>query len=135
MYEIGARIKRLREERKISQKELAERIGISNSRVSNWEQGLNRPDVDLLAGICTALSVSPSELLDIKPSVDDFDEKERSMIKDYRALDERGKDIVDMVIQSQLQYQSVTPGRPSPEDIAEAEGVLSDVLAQYEKLL
>lgn len=38
-YELGNRIKRLRKELGISQKELAERIGVSNSRVSNWEQG------------------------------------------------------------------------------------------------
>lgn len=43
-YEIGNRIRKYREKLGISQKELAERIGVSNGRVSNWEQGLNRPD-------------------------------------------------------------------------------------------
>ena len=39
----------------MTQKQLAERIGVSNSRVSNWEQGLNRPDADILAAVCVAL--------------------------------------------------------------------------------
>lgn len=38
-YEIGARIRKYREMRGFSQKELAQKIGVSNSRVSNWEQG------------------------------------------------------------------------------------------------
>ena len=42
-YEIGARIRKYREMSGFSQKELAQKIGVSNSRVSNWEQGINRP--------------------------------------------------------------------------------------------
>ena len=58
-YEIGNRIRKYREECNMTQKQLAERIGVSNSRVSNWEQGLNRPDADILAAVCVALDVSP----------------------------------------------------------------------------
>ena len=50
-YEIGARIRKYREMSGFSQKELAQKIGVSNSRVSNWEQGINRPDADILADI------------------------------------------------------------------------------------
>ena len=63
-YDIGSRIRKYREEGGISQKELANRINVSNSRISNWEQGLNRPDADVLADICRALNISPSELLE-----------------------------------------------------------------------
>ena len=37
-YEIGARIRKYREMSGFSQKELAQKIGVSNSRVSNWNQ-------------------------------------------------------------------------------------------------
>lgn len=40
-YEIGSRIRKYREENNLSQKQLAEKIGVSNSRVSNWEQGVS----------------------------------------------------------------------------------------------
>ena len=69
-YEIGSRIRKYREENNLSQKQLAEKIGVSNSRVSNWEQGLNRPDADILAAICVALDVSPSLLLGIQVTGD-----------------------------------------------------------------
>ena len=83
-YEIGARIRKYREMSGFSQKELAQKIGVSNSRVSNWEQGINRPDADILADICKALNVSPSELLDVRLSPEDLSEQERKVIMAYR---------------------------------------------------
>lgn len=86
-YEIGNRIRKYREDRKLSQKQLAELIGVSNSRVSNWEQGINRPDADILAEICRALQVSPSELLDVH-LMDGLTEQERKVLQSYRAKPE-----------------------------------------------
>ena len=83
-YEIGSRIRKYREEKNLSQKQLAEKIGVSNSRVSNWEQGLNRPDADILAAICVALDVSPSLLLGIQVTGDELTEQERKVLKAYR---------------------------------------------------
>ena len=83
-YEIGARICKYREMRGLSQKELADLIGVSNSRVSNWEQGINRPDVDILSEICIALNVSPSEMLDVRLSPEDLSDQERKVIMAYR---------------------------------------------------
>ena len=84
-YEIGARIARYRKLKNYSQREFAELIGVSGSRVSNWEQGTHRPDVDILANICKVLEVSPSELLDIRLSTDELNEHERELILAYRA--------------------------------------------------
>lgn len=84
-YEIGNRIRQYREERILTQKQLAEKIGVSNSRVSNWEQGINRPDADIIADICIALDVSPSDLLDVRLSTDELNDKERKIITAYRA--------------------------------------------------
>lgn len=83
-YEIGSRIRKYREENNLSQKQLAEKIGVSNSRESNWEQGLNRPDADILAAICVALDVSPSLLLGIQVTGDELTEQERRVLKAYR---------------------------------------------------
>lgn len=87
-YEIGNRIRKYREECNMTQKQLADRIGVSNSRVSNWEQGLNRPDADILAAVCVALDVSPSLLLGIRVTGDDLTEQERRVLKAYREKDD-----------------------------------------------
>lgn len=83
-YEIGNRIRKYREEFGLTQTELADRIGVSNSRVSNWEQGINRPDADMLAEICMALNVSPSLLLGIQISTEELSDHERRIIQAYR---------------------------------------------------
>lgn len=83
-YEIGSRIRMYRKESGITQEQLAERIHVTKSRVSNWEQGINRPDADILADICRALNVSPSCLLGVHLSADDLSDRERKVIQAYR---------------------------------------------------
>lgn len=92
-YEIGARIRQYRELRGLSQKELAEMINISNNRLSNWEQGINRPNADILASICKALEVSPSELLNIHLDTDNLTEQERRLITAYRSKPDLQKSV------------------------------------------
>ena len=87
-YEIGSRIKKYREIRGLTQVQLSKMLGISNSRVSNWEQGINRPDADIIADICRVLNVSPSELLGVHLSSDELTEHERRLIEAYRSKSE-----------------------------------------------
>ena len=83
-YQIGLRIRKFREANNMTQKQLADKIGVTGSRVSNWEQGIHRPDVDILANICTALNVSPSELLDIHININELSAHEQKLITAYR---------------------------------------------------
>lgn len=84
-YEIGSRIAKYRKIKNLSQKEFAKLIGVTNSRVSNWEQGTHRPDVNILSNICNVLDVSPSDLLDIHLSTDELTEHERNLVLSYRS--------------------------------------------------
>lgn len=83
-YEIGSRIRRYRKENGLTQEQLADKINVTKNRVSNWEQGINRPEADILADICRALNVSPSNLLGVYLSSDDLNERERRVIQAYR---------------------------------------------------
>lgn len=83
-YQIGVRIRKFREANNMTQKQLADKIGVTGSRVSNWEQGIHRPDVDILANICTALNVSPSELLDIHLNINELSAHEQKLLTAYR---------------------------------------------------
>lgn len=87
-YEIGERIRTYREKNGLSQQQLGEKIGVSNNRISNWEQGFNRPNADILAALCTALNVSPSLLLGVHLSDDELSETERNVINAYRSKPE-----------------------------------------------
>ncbi len=83
-YEIGSRIRMYRKERGLTQEQLADKINVTKSRVSNWEQGINRPDADILTDICRVLNVSPSDLLNVHLSSDDLTARERKVIQAYR---------------------------------------------------
>lgn len=75
-YEIiGNDIKKYRELNGFTQKQLAEKLGISSARLSNWELGTNRPDVDMLAKLCNILNVSANTLLHLDEQVSDLSDE------------------------------------------------------------
>jgi transcriptional regulator with XRE-family HTH domain len=65
---IGGQVLRLRQERGLSQLELAERIGVSYQQIQKYEKGDTRITVRLLYALADALSVSVSQLLDVAGS-------------------------------------------------------------------
>ena len=67
---ISENIRLLREERKISQKELAEILGVSNKTVSKWETGAGLPDINIIVPLSQALGVSTDEILKERPITD-----------------------------------------------------------------
>lgn len=83
-FEIGKRIRKYREDRGLSQSELAAILKISSGRLSNWEQGLHRPNANIISEICNALNVSPSDILGVHLSEDEMTEHERKVLKAYR---------------------------------------------------
>ena len=62
-YVTGCTIKTLREKKKLTQSELAERIGVSGKTISKWETGKGLPDISLLQPLAQALSISVMELM------------------------------------------------------------------------
>ena len=62
-YVTGAVIRRLREEKGLTQLQLGERIGVIDKTVSKWETGKGLPDITLLEPLAAALGVSLMELL------------------------------------------------------------------------
>ena len=64
---VSETIRRLRKANRLSQRELAERLGVSFQAVSKWERGINLPDLLLIPHLCHVLGVSADELLDMPP--------------------------------------------------------------------
>ena len=62
-YVTGALIKKLRESRKMTQEELADKICVSSKAVSKWETGRGFPDIGLIENLAKALDISVIELL------------------------------------------------------------------------
>ena len=62
-YVTGAVIRKLRENKKMTQEELAEKLFVSSKAVSKWETGQGFPDVSLMEPLAKALGISVIELL------------------------------------------------------------------------
>ena len=71
----GQFISRVRMEKGMTQKELAQKVGVTDKAVSKWETGRGIPDISSLDALCNALDVSVNELLSGEVLPPEFYEK------------------------------------------------------------
>lgn len=63
---VGERLARIRRERGITQAELAEKLGLAQPNVSDYERGILRLNADLILKLTGILKVSADELLGLR---------------------------------------------------------------------
>ncbi|MEK5068059.1 helix-turn-helix domain-containing protein [Sporosarcina sp. FSL K6-1508] len=68
---LGKRLKNEREKRKWSQKYVAERVGITNTVLSNYERDYRDPDTDMLAKLAELYEVATDYLLGVRSKKDE----------------------------------------------------------------
>ena len=61
---IGRFIAKLRKEQKMTQLDLATKIGVSDRAISKWENGRGLPDISIIRSLCDVLEISIDELLE-----------------------------------------------------------------------
>ena len=88
---IGQNLRRLREERRLSQNDLAEKIGVRSSRISAIEHGREGMGKYLMTRICKTLDVPPyvfysSPMTDKTGTEDDQAQRVLALIREARAL-------------------------------------------------
>ena len=60
---IGKFIAECRRQRKMTQSELGEKLGVTEKSISNWENGRNMPDLSLFKPLCEELNISLNDLM------------------------------------------------------------------------
>ena len=60
---IGKFIASCRKQKNITQQELAEKLGVSDRTIGNWENGRNMPDLSLFKPLCKELDISLNDFL------------------------------------------------------------------------
>ena len=60
---IGKFIFELRKEKKMTQQELADKIGVTDRAISKWENGRGMPDISLMKPLCEILDITLNELI------------------------------------------------------------------------
>lgn len=104
--DFGDRLRDARKRKGLTQRQLADMIGAKHNSVSNWENGLNMPDPDLIQNLCWALDVDANYFFDdlntAKPAPSPTHMTSREVAFIYDGLDDHGKIIIDAVIRLEV---------------------------------
>lgn len=95
MMTLGQRIQNFRREKGLTQKQLAEILGLATGTIQQYELDKRQPRINQLQAIAAALNVSTADLLGIEP-----DEKFDKLIKHFPnapASIEDGKAVIKIV--------------------------------------
>ena len=90
------RLKELRVSRHISQKELAERLGVSQQTVASWEVGRTEPSNIFLSSLSKVFNVSADYLLgnDQSRKTLPITNEERTLLSDFKSLTADGQNMI-----------------------------------------
>lgn len=91
---FGNFIKELRKEKGITQKELGEKLNITDKAISKWERGLSFPDITMLNILAEFFEIDVSELLNGEKGIKKDIDTEKAIdeaIEKYKNLEEKRK--------------------------------------------
>ena len=93
MGNIGENIKNFRTFRGIKQQELADMLDRTKSVISNWERGINSPEVDLVETMCKIFQCSPNEIFGWEES------QELAVLEEFKNLQKEKNDIEKRIVE------------------------------------
>ncbi len=83
MDKISLRIVDLRKQKRITQQELADHVGVSSQTISKWETGSSMPDITVLPSLADYFQVTTDQLLGLKPLDGEIYIPEETAATDY----------------------------------------------------
>ena len=125
---IGYRIREARERKNWTQTELGEKIGVTGSAITNYENNTSHPKEPILYKLLDVLEVDANflfqdEMHSVKPDILSFFEKD--IINKYRKLDKYGKEAVENLLNTETKRI----------DDFEKQKVLADTEQEYAKII
>ena len=101
---IGSRIKTKRKEARLTQEQLAERVSVTVGYISQIERGITKPNLEMLAQLCTVLGCDLPYLTDgVILGAKDYLSDE--IYKKFALLSEKSKtmisDIIDIILKNE----------------------------------
>lgn len=92
MAHFGEILAELRQDRQLTQKELAEHFHVSIGTISNYEKGVHKPDLEMLCALAHFFHVSTDYLLGLAPKSVSYETFQRT-IGEGRTIE----DLVDYI--------------------------------------
>ena len=110
---FGDRIKARREELALSRPQLADRLGVTPSTVSNYETGVSFPKEEMMLRLFDCLETDPNTLFQdsFRRGADVLTERERQLLEQYRSLSPLGRESVQTMVEAlrACQQESAAP--------------------------
>lgn len=106
MLTYGERLRMYRKHAKLTQKELAEKLGVDNSLISNWERDINKYDIDMLIPLSEALDISVNDLVGFYTDYS-LDPQEEKLVQLFRKLDEPDNKLIIDLAETLLKYKEM----------------------------
>lgn len=116
---LGEQMKARRNELKLTRSELADRLGVSPSAVSNYENGLSFPKEDVMLRLFDSLETEPNVLFQgsFRNGGQVLNGQERALLRQYRGLSPLGRETVRSVVEALCAYRDeVETARPEKQE-------------------
>lgn len=101
---FGMNLKNIRKATGYTQKQVADRLGLTAQAVSKWENNVNEPDMGQIAVMCLMFGCTTDDLTGHETAP--LSAEERELVSLYRKVPEDVKDIVLTVLRSRTEVSS-----------------------------
>ena len=96
---FGDNLKRIRKMRKISQEELADKLGVSRQSVSKWETGENYPSMTNIMCLCTIFKCNINELVhEDMVDINSLDEEVKMSVVKFKSEKQKKVRVLSKII-------------------------------------
>lgn len=113
---LGAKLKALRANKSLTQKQLGEKLGVSAVTIRCWENESKSPSLSAIIGLSSAFGVSADYLLGTSGATHITDvslsAKERELVMNFRSLDSYGRKAVISVCKVEMERVSSSSKKP-----------------------
>jgi transcriptional regulator with XRE-family HTH domain len=116
---LGPRLRQVREERGLSARELARRVGCSPSLISQIERGVSAPSVGVLYALARELAASLDFLFGVEPAQDAAPPAAAGSLPDGHGIVQRAasRSVIDLA--SGVRWERLTPSSDDRTDFLE----------------
>jgi len=83
---LNENIKNARKKNNMTQRQLADAIGVSHNTISDWESGNHKPDIDTLFLLCKVLSVDANYMLDYEEKIKELKSQNKLNDDQYKQI-------------------------------------------------
>lgn len=112
---IGEKMKQERIEHGLSQKEMAEKLHLSVSTYSNYENGHREPTLEIVNNFCEILKITIEDLIGSSITLIQrtrrrkvISEEQNTILRKYRCLDDHGKALINTILNKELERCATT---------------------------